>query len=163
MMEDLDVRRVGEGLFAKAKELLQECGDLNLTGFVLEATGELEVVDLNGPDAAARRERKREFRQKARRATAVASFTICHNTYQAFEPFRAQEAGKLPRGWIADRQEHHCIEMRIEAPGQEPTCVIVPFYPNPNGMVEFGEQWEGPQDFKGPAPPSGESEEGPTN
>ena len=162
-MEDLDVRKVAEGMFTRAKELLQKYGDLDPSGFVLEATGELEVVDLNGPDAAARRERAREFRQKARRATAVASFTICHNTYQAFEPFRAQEAGKMPRGWIADRQEHNCIEMRVEAPGQEPTCVIVPYWHHPNGIVEFGERWEGPEDFKGPAPPSCEGEEGPTN
>ena len=163
MIEDLDVRRVAESMFARAKELLQKYGDLNLTGFVLQATGELEVIDLYRPDEAARRDRAREFRQKARRATAVASFTICHTTYEAFEPFGAEHAGKLPRGWIENGHQHDCIEMRIEAPAQEPTCVIVPFYRHPNGIVEFGEQWEGPEDFKGPAPPSCKGEEGPTN
>jgi hypothetical protein len=160
MIEDLDVRRVAEGMLIRAKELLQKYGDLDPTGFVLEATGELEVVNLNGPDEAARRERAREFRQMARRATAVATFTIHHRIYRVFEPFRAEEKGKMPRGWIADRREHDCIEMRIEAPGQEPTNVMVPFSRHLNGMVEFGEQWEGPDDFKGPAPTSCEAEEG---
>jgi hypothetical protein len=163
MRESLDVRKVAETLFAKAKEILQEHGDLTPAGFVLEASGELEVIDLYGPDAAARRERAAEFRQKARRATAVASFTVGQKTYQVFDPFRPEEAGKMPAGWLEDRQEHDCIEMRIEAPGQEPKCVIVPFRRQRNGMVEFGEQWEGPEDFKGPAPPSCEGEEGPTN
>ena len=160
MGRQLDVRGVAESMFAGAKELLQKHGDLSPRGFVLEATGELEVVDLYGPNETERRERVREFRQKARRAITVASFTICHTTYQVFEPFRPEEAVEMPSGWVVDRQPHGCIEMRIEARGQEGNSVIVPYRRHPNGVVDFGEQWEGPEDFEGLPPPSCEAEEG---
>ncbi len=69
----------------------------------------------------------------------------------------------MPRGWIADRQAHHCIEMRIEAPGQEPKCVIVPLPRTRTGWLNFGEQWEGPQDFKGPPTPMAKAKKGRQN
>jgi hypothetical protein len=159
--ELLDIREIAQGLLTKAKKLLQEHGYLRPVGLILSATGELEALDLDGRDKPVRRQRIREFRHKARGATAVASFMIHEASYQVFEPLRLPpgETGEMPGGWVKDGQPHDCLDLRIEVPGQEPTSITVPFSRCENGTIEFGEEWEGPDDFKGPAPPRCEGEE----
>lgn len=151
MREVLDIREVANGIFARAKEILQQEGSLRTVRLVLNAAGELKD--------------EQEVGQRAQGAPAVAFFTVCKTTYQVFEPDRLPpgESGKMPDGWIEDRQRHDCLDVRIEVPGQEPTCIVIPFRRCADGTIEFGEQWEGPEDFKGPAPPKCEAEEGQRN
>jgi hypothetical protein len=160
--ELLDIREIAQRLLTKAKELLQKHGYLTPVGLILSETWELEALDLDGRDKAVRSQRIRDFRHKARGATAVASFMIHEATYQIFEPLRLPpgETGEMPVGWIEDGQPHDCLDLRIEVPGQEPTSITVPFRRCENGKIGFGEQWEGPNDFKGPVPPRSAVEEG---
>jgi hypothetical protein len=160
--EVLDVREVARRLFAAAKELLQKFGCLAPVGLVLNATGQIEPVDLDGEDKNARRECLRQFRRTGPSMTGVAFFTIRETSYQVFEPLRLPPGltDKMTGGWIDDGRPHNCLDLRIEVPGQEPTSITVPFRRFPEGVIEFGEQWEGSDDFKGPAPPMCEAEEG---
>ena len=160
--EVLDIREIAQGLLTKAKELLQEYGYLTPVGLILSATGEIEEVDLDGRDKTVRRQRLREFHIKARGATTAAFFMIREASYQVFEPLRlpSGETGEIPEGWIEDGQPHDCLDLRIEVPGQEPTSITVPFRRSADGTIEFGEQWDGPDDFNGSASPGSEAEEG---
>lgn len=151
MSDALDVREVAKGVFARAKEILQHEGSLRPLRLVLNAAGELKGWQEAG--------------QRAQGSPVVASFRVCANTYQVFEPLRLPpgESGKMPDGWIEDGQPHDCLEMQIEAPGEKPTCIIVPFRRCWDHTIEFGEQWEGPEDFKGPAPPTRDGNKKPEN
>jgi hypothetical protein len=151
MSEVLDISEVAKGIFARAKEILQHEGSLSRVRLILNGDGELE----DGREAEPRTET----------VAAVAFFTVCEKSYQVFEPLRLPpgESGIMPEGWINDSQPHDCLDMRIEVPGQEPTCIVVPFRRCPDGRIEFGERWEGPEGFDGPAPPTGEAEQGPVN
>jgi len=143
MSEVLDISEVAKGVFSRAKLTLQHEGSLPPIRLVLNASGQLRDVQ--------------EDRKRKQRASAVAFFTVCETTYQAFEPLRLPpgQSGKMPEGWIEDSQPHDCLGMRIEVPGQEPTCIAVPFRRCLDGTIEFGEQWEGREEFKGPASPTG--------
>jgi hypothetical protein len=63
----LDVREVAQRLFAKAKESLQERGSWPPIGFILNATGEIEAVDLDAQDNT---RRASTFASSARRRGA---------------------------------------------------------------------------------------------
>jgi hypothetical protein len=182
MAEALDIWEVAKAIFARAKEILQQEGSLHPVRLVLNTAGELrsEHISSDGKTAACGLSRElfpsedsgvyfgvppaapREAGQKTKRAAAVAFFTIRQATYQVFEPYRLPPSapGKMPDGWIKDSQPHDCLDMRIEVPGQDPACIAVPFRRYPDGSIEFGEQWDGPEDFEGPAPPSSEAEGG---
>ena len=151
MSEVLDISEVAKGVFSRAKEILQHEGSLPPVRLVLNASGQLKDIQ--------------EDRQRTQRAAAVALFTVCETTYQAFESLRLPpgESGTMPEGWIKDTQPHDCLDMRIEVPGQEPTCIVVPFRRCPDGTIEFGEQLEGLEEFKGPLPPSCDGNKGPVN
>jgi hypothetical protein len=148
MSEVLDISEVAKGVFSRAKAILQHDGSLWPVRLVLNADGELK--------------NEQEAGQRAQMAAAVALFTVCETTYQVFEPLRLPpgESGKMPDGWIEDSQPHDCLGMRIEVPGQEPTCIAVPFLRCLDGTIEFGEQWEGLEDFDIPPTPSGEGKKG---
>jgi len=151
MGEVLDISEVAKGVFSRAKEILVHEGSLRRVRLVLNASGELK----DEPEAGLR----------ARGVAAVALFTVCETTYQVFEPLRLPpgESGKMPDGWIEDSQPHDCLDMRIEVPGQEPTCIVAPFSRCLDGTIEFGEQLEGLEEFKGPLPPSCDGNKGPVN
>ena len=151
MREVLDIREVAKVIFATAKEILQQEGSLRPVRLSLNAAGELKG--------------EREAAQRTQGAADVAVFTICETTYQVFEPHRlpAGESGEMPYGWIKDHQRHDCFHMRLEVLGQEPTCIVVPFRRCPDGTLEFGEQWEGPEHIEGPPPPTCEGNEGAEN
>jgi len=148
MGDVLDISEVAKGIFAVAKEILQHEGSLPPVRLVLNASGQLKNVQ--------------DDRPRTQRAPAVAFFTVCETTYHAFEPLRLPqgEPGTMPEGWINDSQPHDCLDIRIEVPGQEPTCIVVPFRRWPDGTFEFGEQCEGRVDFDSPSPPSGRGNEG---
>ncbi|MGA2078646.1 MAG: hypothetical protein ABSH52_34600 [Terriglobia bacterium] len=151
MSEVLDISEVAKGVFSRAKEILQHEGSLCPVRLVLNASGQLKDVQ--------------EDRQRTQNAAAVAFFTVCETNYQAFEPLRLPpgESGKMPEGWINDSQPHDCLDMRIEVPGEGPTCIVIPFQRCPDGTIEFGQQLEGLEEFKGPLPPSCDGNKGPVN
>jgi len=151
MSEVLDISVVAKGVFSSAKEILQHEGSLCPVRLVLNAAGELKDEQQAG--------------QRAQGAAAVPLFTVCETTYQVFEPLRPPpgESGKMSDGWIEDSQPHDCLDMRTEVPGQEPTCIVVPFRRRLDGTIEFGEQQEGLVEFKGPLPPSCDGNKGPVN
>jgi hypothetical protein len=148
MSEVLDISEVAKGVFSRAKEILQHDGSLCPVRLVLNAAGKLK----DEPEAG----------QGAQGAAAIALITVCETTYQVFEPDRLPpgESGKMPDGWIEDSGPHDCLDMRIEVPGQEPTCILAPFSRCLDGTIEFGEQWEGMEEFRGPLPPSCEGKKG---
>jgi len=151
MGEVLDISEVAKGVFSRAKEILQHDGSLCPVRLVLNADGDLKD--------------EQEAGQRAQGAAAIALITVCETTYQVFEPLRLPpgESGKMPDGWINDSQPHDCLDMRIEVPGQGPTCIAVPFRGCPNGTTEFGEHWEGLEDFTGLGPPTWDGDKGPMN
>jgi hypothetical protein len=151
MSEVLDISEVAKGIFARAKGILQHEGSLPPVRLVLNASGQLKDIQ--------------EDWQRTQMAAAVAFFTVCETTYQEFGPLRLPlgESGTMPEGWINDSLPHDCLDMRIEVPGQEPTCIVAPFRRCWDHTIKFGEQWEGPEDFKGPAPSPGDGDKGPEN
>ena len=151
MSEVLDISEVAKGVFSRAKEILQHEGSLCPVRLVLNASGDLKD--------------EHEAGQRAQGVAAVALFTVCETTYQVFEPLRLPpgESGKMAEGWIEDGQPYDCLDMRIEVPGQEPTCVFAPFRRCLDHTIEFGEQWEGVEEFKGPLPSSCDGNRGLVN
>jgi len=165
----LDVKQYAYEMLEKAKQNLQRDKCLPPVGFLLKGDGTVLVGGLDMRDQEARRRSRNALSQTARNEKAIAIITITDSTFQAFpaeEKHKSMESQteETPR-WLLEAQTKpgHCIEMTIEVPRQVTTVVMVPYHKNDRGDFEYEEPDEGPLDFKGPAPPSTEEEEGPEN
>ena len=160
----IDVMKVADELLEKGKAILQEKGSLPSTGFVLEMTGRVTVVDLGLHDKEAKNRAMQRLGQLAREVNSIAVFTITDSVYRCFPP-----EGKEPPPPIEDpaRAENlkpdgkprACISLEIKVPGQTPTIIMVPYRRDRLGKIQFGPHEQAPLDFRGPEPPDSAKDE----
>src|SRR5579863_1854188 len=114
MKASMDVRKLAHALFERVTRYCLENRVLLRARFLVNASGELASIPFSEP--------RLDRTPDGGESEPVAIFTLRDSLYRCYPAEDSSESDSeagVPDGWIADGEPHHCLNMRIEVPGQK--------------------------------------------